>query len=257
MSQRDHLKRLEDRLLSTLARTSMEHAVLEPGDKIAVALSGGKDSYGLLHLLTRLRRRLPFHIDLVAVHVAQGQPGYDGTPLVRWLEASGVPFEIAEEDTYSIVLRHTPEGETPCAVCSRMRRGVLYTRAERLGCNKLALGHHRDDALTTFLMNVFYCGTLRALPPRYTTDDGRFVVIRPLIECAEADMRELAQALEFPIIPCGVCSSQENHKRRRMDELLSLIEEEHPAVRHVMLGALKNVQPSHLLDPRLILTSNR
>ncbi len=251
MGTREELKRLEHKLLSTIARTSVEYGVLEPGDKIAVAMSGGKDSYGLAHLLSQLRRRLPFQIELVAVHVAQGQPGYNGEPLVRWLEGSGVPFEIAQEDTYSIVQKHTPQGETPCAVCSRMRRGILYTRAERLGCNKLALAHHRDDALTTFLMNAFYCGTLRALPPRYTTDDGRFVVIRPLIECAEDDLRKLSSYLEFPLIPCGLCSTQEDHQRRRMNELLDLLQEKHPSVRHVMLGALKNVQPSHLLDPRL------
>jgi tRNA 2-thiocytidine biosynthesis protein TtcA len=251
MTAKDNLKKLADSLVARLARTSMEYGVLEAGDRIAVALSGGKDSYCLLWLLERLRRRLPFHIELIAVHVAQGQPGYNGIPLVTWLEASKVAFEIAREDTYSVVQKHTPEGETPCAVCSRLRRGILYTRAERLGCNKLALGHHRDDALTTFLMNAFYCGTIRALPPRYTTQDGRFQVIRPLIECAEADLARLASLLEFPIIPCGLCSSQKDHKRRRMNELLELLEEDHPQVRQVALGALKNVQPSHLLDPRL------
>src|SRR5690606_19511917 len=193
-----------------------------------VALSGGKDSYGMLHLLSDLRTRLPFAIDLVAVHLDQKQPGYDGAPLRAYLEKSGVPFEIVGEDTYSVVMGHVKEGGTYCSLCSRLRRGVLYRVAERLGCNKIALGHHRDDALETFLMNLIYSGKLQSMPPKYTTDDGRFEVIRPLIQCEESLLIALAEEQAFPILPCNLCGSQEGLKRDRMAALLSQLESEKP-----------------------------
>ena len=240
------------RLSRTMTATIARYGLVGPGDRILVAISGGKDSYTLLDLLWRARARAPFGFDLVAVHLDQGQPGYDGTPLRRWLEASKIPFEIVREDTYSVVRRVTPEGGTFCAACSRLRRGVLYSTAERLGCNKIALGHHRDDALETLLLNLFYGGRLAAMPARYRTADGRFEVIRPLVECAERDIAAHAEARSFPILPCNLCGSQEHLARKRMKALLDRLEAEHPAVRDVMLAALRNVEPEFLLDPARI-----
>jgi tRNA 2-thiocytidine biosynthesis protein TtcA len=213
-----------------------------------VAVSGGKDSYTLLHLLRKLAERLPFSIDLVAVHLDQRQPGYDGRSLREWLEREGYRFEILSEDTYSIVMEHVEPGGTYCSLCSRLRRGILYTAAERLGCNKIALGHHRDDSLETFLMNLFYAGKLQAMPASYRTDDGRFEVIRPLVECAESDIVELANEYAFPILPCNLCGSQEGLKREAMNDLIAALERTHPEVRSVMLHAISNVRPTHLLD---------
>jgi len=248
MKEQNPLDQLSEKLVRTLAKTSIEYSVIEPGDNILVAMSGGKDSYGLLHLLTRLMPRLPFDVKLVAVHVAQGQPGYNGEPLKNWLEQSGVPYEIVHQDTYSVVQRHTKPGETFCSVCSRMRRGVLYTTASRLGCNKIALGHHRDDTVATLMMNLFYSGKIQAMPAKYTTNNGELQVIRPMIEIAEHNLVELARLAEFPILPCGLCSTQEDHKRKFVGELLDNLEKDHPQIRNVMLGAIKNVRPSHLLD---------
>lgn len=238
----------ERKLQRQLRRTSEEYELLAKGDRIMVALSGGKDSYGLLHLLKDLKSRLPFSLELVAVHLDQKQPGYDGTPLRRYLERSGVPFEIVGEDTYSVVVDHVKEGGTYCSLCSRLRRGILYRVAERLGCNKIALGHHRDDALETFLMNLIYSGKLQSMPPKYTTDDGRFEVIRPLIQCEERQLVTLSEEQAFPILPCNLCGSQDGLKRDRMTALLARLEEEKPDVKSVMMTALANISPTHLLD---------
>jgi len=235
-----------------MLRSSKDYGLLKPHDKVMVAISGGKDSYTLLDLLWRARARVPFPFELVAVHLDQQQPGYDGAPLKSWLEAYGAPYEIVSEDTYSIVKELTPEGGTFCAPCSRLRRGILYNVAERLGCNKIALGHHRDDSLETLLMNMFYSGRLQAMPAIYTTDDGRFEVIRPLIECAEADIAGYAEELAFPILPCNLCGSQDGLKRAQMKTLLSQLEAQSPMVRDMMLAALKNVRPTHLLDQGLL-----
>jgi len=237
------------RLHRTMTRTIAAHGLVEAGDHVMVAVSGGKDSYTLLDLLWEARSRAPFRFDVTAVHLDQGQPGYDGTPLLHWLEGFGAPFEIVAVDTYSTVLRVTPEGKSYCGACSRMRRGILYTTAERLRCNKIALGHHRDDALETLLLNLFYAGKLQAMPAGYTTDDGRFRVIRPLIECAEPDIVEHARQASYPILPCNLCGSQEGLRREKMAALLTELEQDNPNVRAVMLNALRNVQPSHLLDP--------
>jgi tRNA 2-thiocytidine biosynthesis protein TtcA len=245
----DAARRLETRLYNSVRGTCERYQLLAPGDRIMVAMSGGKDSYTLFHLLTRLAPRLPFKIELIAVHLDQVQPGYDGSGLRAHLEASGQPFEILREDTYSVVTSHLPQTATYCSLCSRLRRGILYTAAERLGANKIALGHHRDDSLETFLLNLFYSGKLQAMPASYRTDDDRFDVIRPLIECAEADIAELAGALAFPIIPCNLCGSQEGLKRDAMTRLLADLERDHPHVRAVMANALRNVRPTHLLDP--------
>jgi len=236
------------RLRSAIGKTIADYELIQAGDHIMVAVSGGKDSYTLLELLDRSRARAPIEFRLTAVHLDQVQPGYDGVPLRRWLEDFGAPFEIIQVDTYSTVVERTPAGKAYCAVCSRMRRGALYTAAERLGCNKIALGHHRDDALETLLLNLFYAGSLQAMPAKYTTDDGRFEVIRPLIECAEADIIEHASAAGYPVLPCNLCGSQDNLHREKMRALIDSLAAENPHVRAVMLNALRNVRPSHLLD---------
>jgi tRNA 2-thiocytidine biosynthesis protein TtcA len=249
MDEKQELNRLEKRLMKRLAETSIRYGVITPGDRILVAVSGGKDSYGLLHLLVRMLPRLPFKADLVACHLSQGQPGVDVAPLVDWMGRHGIPLELVEEDTYSVVQRHLKPGETPCAICSRLRRGILYTTARRLGCNKVALGHHREDALATLLLNLFFAGTLQSMPARYRTDDGGLEVVRPLIEVREADLVRLSELLAFPIVPCSLCDRQPNHHRILINRLLNDLEKEYPDIKHSMLGAIKNVHPTHLLDP--------
>jgi tRNA 2-thiocytidine biosynthesis protein TtcA len=244
--------RLERQLWSEVRDTCREYELLQAGDHVMVAVSGGKDSYTLLYVLQQLTRAHFPNVRLTAVHLDQQQPGYDGAPLRRHLEQSGVAFEILSEDTYSVVIDQLGHEQTYCSLCSRLRRGILYTAAERLGCNKLALGHHRDDGLETFLMNLFYSGKLQAMPARYTTDDGKLAVIRPLIGCAESSIAELAALLHFPILPCNLCGSQSGLKRDRMTELLDQLERESPHLRAVMANALRNVKPTHLLDRDLL-----
>jgi tRNA 2-thiocytidine biosynthesis protein TtcA len=244
----DVARRLEARLYRDVRGTCERYELLAPGDRVMIAMSGGKDSYTLFHLLTQLVPRLPFAVELVAVHLDQAQPGYDGAGLRAFLEASGAPFEILREDTYSVVTATLPETATYCSLCSRLRRGILYTAAERLGCTKIALGHHRDDSLETFLLNLCYSGKLQAMPAKYRTDDGRFEVIRPLIECAESEIAAYAAERAFPIIPCNLCGSQDGLKRDAMTALLGQLERDNPNVRAVMLNALRNVRPTHLLD---------
>jgi tRNA 2-thiocytidine biosynthesis protein TtcA len=244
----DEKEALERRLLAKVTKTVHGHGLLRDGDRVMVCLSGGKDSYTMLHLLDRLVRTLPFQVQWVAVHLDQRQPGYDGTPLVRWLEAKGHRFEVLSEDTYEVVKARMDEGQTPCATCSRLRRGILYTAAARLGCTAIALGHHREDTLETLLLNLVYTGKLQAMPASYVTDDGRFRVIRPLIACAEADIARFAALEGFPILPCTLCGSQPDLKREAMNQLLTQLEALNPRVRESMLGALGNVRPTHLLD---------
>jgi len=241
----------EKHLFSRVRSTCDRFGLLRPDDRVLVALSGGKDSYTMLVLLEKIVRSLPFDVELVAVHLDQGQPGYDGSPLVEWLRARPGRWEVIREDTYSVVTDKLSEGATYCSLCSRLRRGVLYTAAERLGCTKIALGHHRDDALETFLMNLLFSGKLQAMPPSYRTNCGRFEVVRPLIECEERRIAAFARARAFPILPCNLCGSQAGLKRRSMEELLCSLEERYPNVRSVMAHALSNVRPSHLLDPDL------
>lgn len=242
----------DERYLYRRVRETCERfELLAPDDRVLVALSGGKDSYTLLVMLDRLIRRLPFEVELVAVHLDQAQPGYDGRPLVEWLRAWGGRFEILREDTYSVVTEKLEDGATSCSLCSRLRRGVLYSAAERLGCTRIALGHHRDDALETFLMNLFFSGKLQAMPARYRTNCDRFDVIRPLIECEEERIAAYAAQRGFPILPCNLCGSQPGLKRDAMAELLKTLEARFPHVRSVMFNALGNVRASHLLDPEL------
>lgn len=237
---------VERRLFRDVGRAIGDHRLIEDGDRILVAMSGGKDSYGLLVLLRDLQARAPITFHLTAVHLDQGQPGYDGEPLRQWLEADGVPYKILHENTYAIVTDKIPEGKTYCSLCSRLRRGILYRAAADLGCNKIALGHHRDDALETLLLNLFFGGKLATMPPRLSTDDGRFVVIRPLAYAAESDLAELAARRGFPILPCKLCGSQDQAQRKQMKALLADLERKHPTLRQTMLAAMGNVVPSHL-----------
>lgn len=247
----EHKNERTRQLLRGMVKTIVEYDLIKPKDHILVAISGGKDSYTMADFLWQSKQRAPFHFDMTVVHLDQAQPGYDGEPLVKWLENSGIPFHIIRQDTYSIVINKTKPGATYCSLCSRLRRGVLYTTAEKLGCNKVALGHHRDDAIETLLLNLFYAGKLQGMPAKYTTDDGKYEVIRPLIECAEMDIAAHAVRAEYPILPCNLCGSQTGMKRDRMAKLISDLEKEIPDIRAVMLHAMKNVQHTHLLDQSL------
>jgi tRNA 2-thiocytidine biosynthesis protein TtcA len=234
-----------------LARCVTDFELLSEGDRVMVCLSGGKDSYTLLHLLERLRTRAPIRFSLVAVHLDQAQPGYDGAPLRSYLEQHGFEHRIVREDTYSIVKDNVAEGKTYCSLCSRLRRGILYNVAQELGCTKLALGHHRDDAIETLLLNMMYTGSMRAMPPKLISDDGRNVVIRPLMYAAEDRIARFAELMEFPILPCNLCGSQEQLKRKQVKLFLRQLEAHAPQARQSMLAAMMNVRPSQLLDREL------
>src|SRR6266511_1963187 len=240
--------RLEKRILRAAAQAIQDFGLVEHGDKIMVAVSGGKDSYTLLHVLMRLRERAPIDFDLVAVNLDQGQPGYPTEVVEGHLRAVGVPYRMIARDTYSIVRRLVPEGKTTCSVCSRLRRGVLYRVAIELGCTKIARGHRRDDLVETLLLSALYSGRLKSMPAKLLAKDGRNVVVRPLCYAAEEDIAAFAAALRFPIVPCDLCGSQPNLRRRRVKALLAELGAEHPAVKGNLLHALAHVVPSHLLD---------
>ncbi|MEM7434915.1 MAG: tRNA 2-thiocytidine(32) synthetase TtcA [Myxococcota bacterium] len=240
---------LQRRLAQQLGRCIADFDLIEEGDRIMVAVSGGKDSYALLHLLDRARARAPIGFELIAVHLDQGHPGYDGSPLEAWMEHHGYDFRVIRKDTYQLVTERIPEGKTYCSLCSRLRRGILYNAAEDLGCTKIALGHHRDDAIETLMLNLMFNGTLSAMPAKLRSDDGRNTVIRPLLYAAERDLSEYATALQFPILPCNLCGSQDNLWRQQVKRMLDDLEQQAPRVRQSMLAALKNVHTSHLLGP--------
>ena len=230
-----------------MGRCIADYQLIEPGDRVMVAISGGKDSYTLLHLLERARQRAPVRFEIIAVHLDQGQPGYDGAALEAWLEQQGYAHRIVRKDTYRLVTDRIPEGQTYCSMCSRLRRGILYNVAADLGCTKIALGHHRDDAIETLMLNMMFNGALSAMPARLRSDDGRNTVIRPLLYSSERDIAAYAAQLDFPIIPCNLCGSQENLWRQQVKEMLDDLETRAPKVRQSMLAALKNVHTSHLL----------
>ncbi len=243
--------KLAKRLRRLVGQAIADYSMIEPGDKVMVCLSGGKDSHALLDILLRLRDKAPVAFEIVAVNLDQRQPGFPEHVLPEYLASLGVPFHIEVQDTYSVVKRVIPEGKTTCSLCSRLRRGVLYRVATELGANKIALGHHRDDILETFFLNLFHGGKLKAMPPKLASDDGRHIVIRPLAYVEEADLARYAEVRAFPIIPCELCGSQENLERKQVKALLREWEKRHPGRVESMFRALSNVTPSHLLDRSL------
>ena len=243
--------KLAKRLRHQVGDAIADFNMIEEGDKVMVCLSGGKDSYGLLDILLTLRERAPINFDIVAVNLDQKQPGFPARVLPEYLESRGVPFHIEEQDTYSTVKRVIPIGKTMCSLCSRLRRGILYRVAGELGATKIALGHHRDDVLATFFLNLFHGGKLKAMPAKLVSDDGKHTVIRPLVYVAESDLLEFSKIKAFPIIPCTLCGSQANLQRQVIGEMLRGWEKAHPGRIESIQRALTDVVPSHLLDRKL------
>jgi tRNA 2-thiocytidine biosynthesis protein TtcA len=242
---------LRKKLAKSMARAIDDFAMIAEGDRILCAVSGGKDSFGMHALLSDLQRRAPVRFEVVALNIDQGQPNFPKHVLPDYMTARGYPFRVVDEDTYSIVVDKVPEGKTYCSLCSRLRRGILYRVAKEEGFTKIALGHHRDDAVATLMLNLIFSGQLKAMPPKLVADDGENVVIRPMIYCAEADLAAFAEEQQFPIIPCDLCGSQENLQRKQVGKLLAEMDQRWPGARRNMLAALGNVRPSHLFDKGL------
>lgn len=243
--------KLSKRLHRLTGQAIIDFNMIESGDRVMVCMSGGKDSYGLLDILLGLQARAPIDFQIVAVNLDQGHPGFPKDILPNYLQSRGVEFHIETQDTHAIVKRVIPEGKTMCSLCSRLRRGILYRVATELKATKIALGHHRDDILQTFFLNLFFGGKLKSMPPKLVSDDGRHIVIRPLAYCEEEDLEQWAQHRAFPIIPCDLCGSQENLQRQQVKRMLQEWEKKHPGRIESMFQALGNVAPSHLLDPKL------
>jgi tRNA 2-thiocytidine biosynthesis protein TtcA len=246
-----NLNRLKGRLEHQVGRAIADFNMIEQGDTVMVCLSGGKDSYTLLDILRTLQKRAPIDFRLIAMNLDQKQPGFPADVLPNYLESIGVEFHIETQDTYSIVKQKIPEGKTTCSLCSRLRRGIIYKVAGELGANKIALGHHRDDMVETLFLNMFFGGKLKAMPPKLVTDKGDHIVIRPLAYCAEKDIARYARGMEFPIIPCNLCGSQENLQRQAIKQMLHEWERQYPGRTQTIFSAMQDVRPSHLLDPKL------
>lgn len=242
---------LAHKLSRAMGRAMGDFRMIGEGDRVMVAVSGGKDSYTLLHLLRQFQKKAPVRFSLVAVNIDQGHPGYPASRLTEYMQSEGVDFHLVREDTYSIVKEKIPEGKTFCSLCSRLRRGILYRVASELGCTKIALGHHRDDALQTLLLNLMFAGQLAAMPPLLRAQNGIHTVIRPLVYCAEDDIDAYAKEVGFPILPCNLCGSQEDLQRKAVGKMLTEWEEKRPGTKQIMLAALENVRPSQLFDQSL------
>jgi len=240
--------KLHKRLCRLVGQAIGDFNMIEDGDKVMVCLSGGKDSYALLDILMTLRERAPIHFDIVAVNLDQKQPNFPPEVLPAYLTKLDIPFHIENQDTYSIVKRLIPEGKTTCSLCSRLRRGILYRVADELGCTKIALGHHRDDILETFFLNMFFGAKIKGMPPKLVSDDGKHVVIRPLAYVKEADTERYAEVKQFPIIPCDLCGSQENLQRKQIKAMLRDWEKKYPGRVENIFSSLSTVVPSHLMD---------
>lgn len=250
-TQKREFNKLQKRLRRQVGNAIIDYAMIQEGDTVMVCLSGGKDSYTLLEILRNLQRNAPVNFELVAVNLDQKQPGFPEHVLPEYLDGIGVDYHILERDTYSVVKEKTPEGKTTCALCSRLRRGSLYGYAEEIGATKVALGHHREDILETLFLNMFYGGSLKSMPPKLLSDDGKNIVIRPLAYCREADIAEFARLMAFPIIPCNLCGSQPNLQRQVIKEMLADWERKHPGRLETMFKAVTNVAPSQLADREL------
>lgn len=245
------VSRLQQSLLRKISRANRRFGMIAPGDRVMVAISGGKDSWGLLHLLRAYRSLVPFDFTMVAVNLDQGHPGFPVQVLRDYLEREGHEYRIVHKDTYSVVKREVPAGKAYCSLCSRLRRGILYDTAVELGATKIALGHHRDDLIETLLLNQLYAGQLKAMAPVLRSDDGRNTIVRPLILCEERELAAFAAEQGFPIVPCDLCGSQDHLKRVEVRRLLVQLEQGNPQVRQNLLAAAGNIKPSHLLDPRV------
>lgn len=249
--EQHNANKLHKRLRRLVGAAISDFNMIEPGDRVMVCLSGGKDSYALLDILRNLQAHASLRFELVAVNLDQKQPGFPEHVLPEYLSAIDMPFRIVEQDTYSVVKRVVPEGKTTCSLCSRLRRGVLYRVAGELGATKIALGHHRDDILETLFLNLFYGGKLKTMPPKLVSDNGKHIVIRPLAYCKERDLAAYADIENFPIIPCNLCGSQKNLQRQAVKEMLQQWDKKFPGRLETMFTALQNIQPSHLADSAL------
>lgn len=249
--EQHNVNKLHKRLRRLVGTAIADFNMIENGDRVMVCLSGGKDSYALLDILRNLQAHAPIEFELIAVNLDQKQPGFPEHVLPGYLTSIEMPFQIVEQDTYSVVKRVIAEGKTTCSLCSRLRRGVLYRVAGELGATKIALGHHRDDILETLFLNLFYGGKLKTMPPKLVSDDGRHIVIRPLAYCKEKDLAAYAEIEDFPIIPCNLCGSQKNLQRQAVKEMLQQWDKKYPGRLETMFTALQNIQPSHLADPTL------
>lgn len=245
------LQKLGRFLESRTGKAIGDYAMIADGDTVLVCVSGGKDSYTLLHVLMALQKRAPIRFRLVAMNLDQKQPGFPAEVLPRYFESIGVEYRIVEADTYSVVKEKIPEGKTTCSLCSRLRRGIIYRTAKELGANKIALGHHRDDMVHTLFLNMLFGGKLKAMPPKLVTDDGAHVVIRPLAYCSEADIAKFARGMDFPIIPCNLCGSQDNLQRQKVREMMQDWDRRYPGRTESVFTAMQSVVPSHLADTDL------